>query len=78
MKDPWPYYEDNGFDELEEDIETDENEDDETYDRKGRKRKTPAKKSKVSSYLFILIRWHWLVIREKQTHDLNRAFNRNI
>ncbi|XP_018015338.1 zinc finger protein ubi-d4 B [Hyalella azteca] len=48
-KDPWTYYEDTGFEELEEDIETDDNDDDETYDRKGRKRKTPAKKSKKSS-----------------------------
>ena len=55
LQEPWTYYEDNGFDELEEEIETDDNDDDETYDRKGRKRRPTSRKNKVTNAKYINI-----------------------
>lgn len=51
LKEPWTYYEENAFEEdIDEDFESEEDLDDETYNRKGtKKRKTPGRKPKVEN-----------------------------
>ena len=59
LQEHWAFYEENGFDELE-DLETDDNDDDETYDRKGRKR--PNRKPKVRLLTLVIEGQRALVI----------------